>query len=179
MLAEDKLKLLLDKQEIIEIIYTYCRAIDRRDPELLQSVFHSDSTHDHGPYEGSSSGFCKFVLDAFRTIGATQHLVGNILIDLKGNTAFAETYWVAFHRIPEKQSGPDVLFKSHGGDEDLFIGGRYIDRFDRRNGVWRIAHRFGVHDWQRWEPTLQDGFLDLPEIKRGRRDKTDWAYWRG
>jgi hypothetical protein len=177
--ATDGLKLLLDKQEIKEIIYKYCRAIDRRDLDLLQSLFHADSTHDHGPYEGSSSGFCRFVMEAFKTIGETQHLVGNILIDLEGDTAFTETYWVAFHRIPEKQPEGAVLFRSHGRDEDLFIGGRYIDRFECRDGVWKIAHRFGVHDWQRWEPTSQEGFLELPEMKRGRRDKRDRAYWRG
>ena len=179
MTDPDRLQLLLDKQEITEVIHLYCRALDRRDEELLRTVFHPNSTHDHGPYEGPSSDFCKFVMKGFSTIGATQHQVGSILIDLQGDIAYAETYWVAFHRIPENQSEGDVLFKSHGKDEDLFIGGRYVDRFERRNGVWKIAHRFGVHDWQRWETASERDFLDLPEIKRGRQDKQDRAYWRG
>ena len=33
-------------------------------------------------------------------------------------------------------------------DRDLFImAGRYLDRFQRRDGEWRISRRQVIHDW--------------------------------
>ena len=41
---EDKvLEALLDKQAITEVIYRYCRGIDRFDFELVKSCFHADA----------------------------------------------------------------------------------------------------------------------------------------
>ena len=31
------------------------------------------------------------------------------------------------------------------------FGGRYVDRFERRDGEWRIAHRNLVHEWDKVE----------------------------
>ena len=60
---DEKLKLAADKIEIADVVYKYCRAIDRMDRELLESVFHEDSIHHHGEYEGPSSDFCNFAFD--------------------------------------------------------------------------------------------------------------------
>ena len=46
---------LLDKQACGEVMMTYCRAIDHKDEGLLRSVFHPDSYHRHGAYEGPST----------------------------------------------------------------------------------------------------------------------------
>ena len=171
---------LADKQAITEVIHRYCRAIDRCDGDLLSNCFHADSTHDHGPYAGPSADFCKFALQLLAQVGTTQHQAGNILIDLRGDIAYAETYWVAYHRIlaDGPREGAGVLV-SRGMDEDLFIGGRYIDRFERRSGEWRIAHRFGIHDWQRFEAADERDFKAMPADKRGQRNRSDRAYWRG
>ena len=60
---EEKLIIAAEKIEISDIIYKYCRAIDRMDRELLESVFHEDSTHHHGEYKGSSSHFFDFAFE--------------------------------------------------------------------------------------------------------------------
>ena len=41
------LEIAADKIAISEVVYKYCRAIDRLDRELLESVFHEDSIHHH------------------------------------------------------------------------------------------------------------------------------------
>ena len=33
----------------------------------------------------------------------------------------------------------------------MSFGGRYIDRFERRGGEWKIAHRAVVHEWDKIE----------------------------
>ncbi|HEY8351680.1 MAG TPA: nuclear transport factor 2 family protein [Sphingomonadales bacterium] len=174
------LRQLQDRQEITDLIHRYCRALDRCDEELLRSVFHPDSTHEHGPYKGTSAEFCGFAMDLLRSIGPTQHHLGNVLIDLQGDVAYAESYFVAYHRIPANMPSAQGIMADHtpGVEEDLFIGGRYVDRFERRGGQWKIAHRTGIHDWQRWETADERGFRSPASGLIGRRDRSDPVYLR-
>ena len=48
----NSLEVAADKMAIMDVVYKYCRAIDRLDRELLESVFHEDSIHHHGEYKG-------------------------------------------------------------------------------------------------------------------------------
>jgi hypothetical protein len=34
-------------------------------------------------------------------------------------------------------------------DRDTVIGGRYLDRLEKRDSEWRIAHRQMLYDWLR------------------------------
>src|SRR5262249_23624395 len=108
----------------------------------------------------------------------TQHHIGNVLIELQGERAGAETYWVAYHRIPADAGGTGLV-AGRGAETDLFIGGRYIDRFERRDGGWKIARRVGIHDWQRFEPASDGGFFQSQPRKRGVRSRDDLSYSRG
>ena len=177
MNTDISLRMLIDKQAISEVIYRYARALDRCDLELLKSCFHEDSTHDHGEFEGSSRDFCDWAMALLRRLTATQHHIGNILIDLDGERANAETYWVAYHRIPAEAGGSGVV-AGRGEETDLFIGGRYIDRMELRNGTWKIARRVGIHDWQRFEPAKDGGFFQSEPRKRGTRSRDDPSYHR-
>jgi SnoaL-like domain len=170
------LQMLVDRQAITEVLYKYARAIDRCDLELLKSCFHSDSTHDHGEFVGKSLEFCDWAIERVQRLTATQHHIGNILIDLDGDFARSETYWVAYHRIPPKPSDTDVSAGQSGGT-DLFIGGRYLDRMARRRGAWKITRRVGVHDWQRFEVPSDGGFFSSDPRKRGIRSRADLSYW--
>ena len=59
---------------------------------------------------------------------------------------------------------------------NLFAG-RYVDRFERRDGEWRIARRTVVHDWSRQLPTAPESLgLPLAGFAQGRRDRTDPVY---
>jgi hypothetical protein len=49
-------------------------------------------------------------------------------VDLSHDVARSETYAVAFHRYTD----PD------GYPTDMWAGLRYVDRFERRDGQWRI-----------------------------------------
>jgi hypothetical protein len=35
---------------------------------------------------------------------------------------------------------------------DLWVGGRYLDRMEKRDGVWKIVDRVGTTDWTRLDP---------------------------
>jgi len=134
---------LLDKYAIERVLYDYCSGIDRCDEELLRSVYHPDAYDDHGVYRGDADGFVTFALKSLRRHDlATQHLVSNVRIDLDGDRATCESYLVARH-----------VRDSEDDRHLLTYAGRYLDRFEKRDGEWRIAHRLLVCDWEKAETT--------------------------
>ena len=74
----------------------------------------------------------------------------------------AETYWLVALRLKARE-------------EIVFGGGRYVDRFERRNGEWRIAVRNVVSEWT---TTLESGDLMGEPYAEGIRDRTDTSYQR-
>jgi len=76
------------------------------------------------------------VIDKFaNTPRIAQHHVTNVFAEEDGTTAHVESYFIAFN--PQPVEG--------GGEHDLGAG-RYLDRFERRGGEWRIADRKVVND---------------------------------
>ncbi len=134
---------LLDKQACAELVFRLARAIDRRDEALMRSVFHDGATDDHGLFAGTAAAFVDWVLPLLATMTRTQHLIGQCLIEAAGDTARGESYFTAHH----------ALAGQNGTDRVTIAAGRYLDRFERRLGVWRIAHRHAVYDWSSAGPS--------------------------
>jgi SnoaL-like domain len=57
--------------------------------------------------------------------------------------AHAESYCIAFHRRVVAEDRPAA---------DVYIWLRYIDRIERREGTWKIAHRLCAFDGSREDP---------------------------
>ncbi|HEV2651744.1 MAG TPA: nuclear transport factor 2 family protein [Rhizomicrobium sp.] len=134
---EARLRELLDKQDCIELVYQLARAIDRCDADLLRTIFHPDATDDHGVFHGTARDFIPWVMDVLATMKRTQHCICNVLIDVQGDKAFGESYFIAHHTIA-REGQPDTF---------MLAAGRYLDRFERRNGEWKISHRQAAYDW--------------------------------
>lgn len=134
---EEMVRELHDLQAIRTKVNTYCRAVDRLDRELLLSVYHPDAIDDHGMFVGSPEAFADwaFGLHAKQQV-SHQHMIMNHTCELDGDTAHAETYWM-FAGMNRGEDGPWLTLG----------GGRYIDRFERRGGEWKIAARKCVPDW--------------------------------
>ena len=156
---------LLAKQEIQELSGTYMRGLDRLDPVLLRGVFHDDAETDYGFFQGGPDAFVAMAMGALREHAANHHMLGQINLRLEGEVAFGEVYFQAFHRIA-----------SDGRDVDLFISGRYVDRYERRGGAWKIAFRAEVNDWARTEPAADVYFQTNPRSLRGARAPEDLSY---
>ena len=153
---------LLAKEDIRTLSRQYMRGLDRLDAELLRSVFFDDARVDYGFYRGPAREFVAFAMRALRDHHANHHFIGQMSVDVEGDVAFGEIYFQAFHRIVEA-----------GAEKDLFIAGRYVDRYERRNGVWKIAFRAEVNDWARTDPATDDFFRSAPEALRGARGADD------
>jgi len=155
---------LIDREEIRDVIMRYCRGIDRLDFELIRSSFHPDAVADfpEDVYTGKVDGFINFLKKELPTFARTNHFLGNLLIELDGDVAHTETYIIGYDK-----STPAHKW----GGAFVTLWARYVDRFERRDGVWRIAHRKFVIDWQRNDEA--GGWFELPPEQLGRRDGTD------
>lgn len=186
MNRDDEISTLIDKQAIMELIYRYARALDRLDEPMLRSVFHPGARHAHffeGPSSDSSipsrpgapGDFVAFAFEVLRTHLRTHHQLGNTLIELDGDAAFAETYFTAYHRM-RPLGDPLASPAAFETEMDYLVGGRYIDRFERRGGEWRITHRTGMTDWMRIEPPASTAFGSVAATQVGRQGAEDFLY---
>ena len=156
---------LLAKQEITDLVSRYMRGLDRLDKALLRSTFHDDATTDYGFFQGGPDDFTEMAYGALQDHLANHHMIGQTLIDIEGEVAFGEIYFQAFHRII-----------TDGEERDLFICGRYVDRYEKRNGVWKIAFRSEVNDWSRNDPATDGYFAATPQsLRGGRMDDASYA----
>ena len=158
---------LLDRQAIWDCLNTYSRAVDRLDRELLMSVYHPDAVDDHGAWVGDRDYFADTAFAYHRANQTrTQHVITNHTCEIDGATAHAETYWMM------------AAMNTSGAPLSL-SGGRYIDRLEKRDGVWKIAVRVCVSDWhgQPGASTAPPEIRALLEAGTAR-DRTDPSYMR-
>ena len=130
---------LLAREAIRDCIYRYCRGIDRCDADALASAYWPGAEDDHVFWKGPIEEFIPWVLPILKSRDQTQHAITNILIRVDGDKAHVESYFNAYERARRKDKGPN----------DIFVGGRYLDRMEQRDGEWRIASRKVVIDWFR------------------------------
>jgi hypothetical protein len=153
---------LLAKQAITEALYKYCRAMDRMDNELGKSVFHADAVADYGTmFKGTGHGFIEFVYEAHAGMLLHQHQLGNILITVEGDRAYSESYVTVTFRRTDEASGLIGMYS----------WGRYIDRWEKRDGRWAISHRHYLHLTDESRPVDDSQFPST-----GMRDRTDPSY---
>ncbi|OHV30445.1 MULTISPECIES: nuclear transport factor 2 family protein [Pseudofrankia] len=154
---------LLDKQAIREAIMRYCRGVDRADPDLISSAYHPDAVDDHGRqrYTGATVG--RGIADLARSWKVSAHHVTNQLITLHGDeTAGCETYFMAWQSM-----------ETDGEERLLLALGRYVDRFERRDGEWKIANRLVIVELTYIAPA---GGPPPPLLGLGSRDRNDPSY---
>jgi hypothetical protein len=132
-----RLQELLDKDAIRHLVLMYSRGVDRKDTNLLRSLYTADGVDNHGPvYRGSASGYVDFLEVSFPIITVGAHYVCNHLISIEGDTAEGEVYAIGYHILPA----------SDGGFTESFVGVRYLDHYRREAGVWKFALRDVVFD---------------------------------
>lgn len=155
-----QLQEVIDRQQIHEVLMRYCRGVDRADEEMVNSTFHDDAIDDHGvprPAKELAAGIGR------GTQPQLMHFSGNHLIELDGDKAYVESYFISF-------SPQDVDGKTHTRTR----AGRYVDRFEKRNGEWKIAYRRVIDEWSRL-----DELKAAPEeigVHSGSRSKADPVY---
>jgi len=125
------LSALLAEHAIARSLTRFARGMDARDWDELLAVMTPDATGDLGT---GPLGTPQAVVDCIRSYldacGPTQHLLGNLLVEVDGNVASSRCYVSDMHLGP-----PD---KGHLTFATL---GDYHDRWECRDGTWRMVHR--------------------------------------
>lgn len=129
----------IDREKIRDCLARLARGEDRRDAQLIRGCYWPDATDDHGIFKGTFEEYLAWVVPGSSVIPVTLHTLGQSLIDLKETRALVETHLTSYHRI-DLGTAPA---------RDLVIGGRYLDRMEKRGSEWRIAHRIMMYDWLR------------------------------
>jgi hypothetical protein len=186
----DRLRELLDKADIQSAIYRYARGIDRVDLALVKSTFWDDAVHVGGPLEGRFADIAEQFVSVMLQQGcaSTQHYMVNMHIELDGDHARSETYLLAYHRThpgaegAERFLGAERLAQAGGAVDgrayDIFVGNRYLDEWQRREGIWKIARRKFIVDWDQTLPAsnvVRGGAFDA-FLYRGMRGRNDESY---
>ena len=123
------------REAIKDCVLRYCRGADRLDADLMLSAYHPDAIDEHGKFVGTAADFVAWALrQHVDSHLSTQHLVANHRCDIEGETAHTETYFM-------------FVAMNKRGKVLQMNGGRYVDRFERREGKWAIAYRICLRDW--------------------------------
>jgi SnoaL-like protein len=134
--SAEQLTALVDRDEIRDCIARLARGEDRRDARRISACFWPDAAVDLGIFAGPFDEYVAWVVPGSPAIPVTQHVLGQIVIEHTADAAVAETHVTAYHRL----AGDD-------GDRDVVIGGRYLDRLEKRGTRWRIGQRTMLYDW--------------------------------
>ena len=156
------MRTLADRQEITDLIYRYCRSMDRIDAQLGYTIWHDDAVADFGAviYQGSGRGFIDHVCAVHRQTLAHSHQISNMIIQLDGDRAASESYVTATLRV---MKGDKLL--------QITAWSRYIDQWSRREGRWGIDKRIAVLDFDEIREVTAIG-----KSGRGSRDRDDPSY---
>lgn len=140
---------LLDRQEIEDVLIAYARGADRGDADLIAAAYHPDAIEDHGgTFLGPAADYVAMLRKVLPSAPRMSHIVTNLLIDLDGDDARSEAYFLTFSR---RDTVPDPF--------DSLTMARIIDRWERRppagttgDGQWKIAHRRLAWEWNHEMP---------------------------
>lgn len=127
---------LLEREQILQCLVRLARGEDRRNAEMITQSYWPDSITDYGVFKGDFQAYLDWVVPGAPQIPVTQHVLGQSYVELEGDSAKVETQVTSYHRVDMGEEHRDTV-----------IGGRYLDRLEKRDGEWRIAERTMLYDW--------------------------------
>lgn len=167
--AQADIRRLIDRIAIEEVLARYCRGIDRCDADELARVFAPDARIDYGDGAKPPGETIAGLMAGLGAMTLTHHSIGNVICEIDADRARCETYCTALHIL--------------SSDEEMVVGGRYLDTLTKNAGEWRIAQRLYIMDWNRQGPATMQvaGGLYDTLARRGARHPHDpsYAWWAG
>jgi ketosteroid isomerase-like protein len=123
---------------IEDCLKRFARAVDRQDWKAARQAYHDGAFDDHGFFKGPPDAFLAHIEKLHAQQDHSMHFNTNVLIEFQSKErAFVETYVLVLQRfLPGAPNAP----AGSAGLRNL-ASARYLDRFEKRNGAWRIAHR--------------------------------------
>lgn len=143
-MADDGLALLLAERAITRVLHRYAQGVDRFALAQVRSCYWDEATDAHLPlFEGPVDEYVRWLGEVLPAVAAISHQITNILIDVDLGAGRAEVEAYCLNGLVSGEP-PETRIQCL----------RYLDRFERRDGEWRILERRVVRDWNR---TIPDG----------------------
>ena len=162
-----------DHLAIVQVLYQYCRGVDRMDAELTLDCFEPEAQLTYSDnYVGDAVGFVEWLWPMHAGLINHVHTIGNVVVAADGSDS-AST---------DAQIRVTLRFEQGGQVVDLVGLGRYLDRWVRRDGRWRISARTYVTDMTTVipvaTPNVNEELRRSAEARRiaGTRDRADPSY---
>jgi SnoaL-like domain len=150
--------------EIQDMLFRYCRGLDRMDKPLALSVFHPESELDiEGAFKGSGIAFVDWVWEQHNKALRHSHNITNVYVEIAGETAASEAYVMMVMHVATP--GGMTLIQGHG---------RYLDEWVRYEQRWVIKKRRATREFQEVRQLAAERAPGAPALSR--RDGTDPSY---
>lgn len=142
------------RQALHELLMAYVRGADRGDPTIMKSAFHADGRMETGLADPAIERYAAEMVERTRSAYRTMyHSISNESYEIFGDRARGECYVTAFAVTAGQDS------------QEITAGGRYLDQFERREGIWKIRHRRYIQDWRTSRPAQQDATTHGPTVR--------------
>jgi hypothetical protein len=139
----------------------FARAVDRQDWALARTLYHDDAFDDHGFFKGPPDAFLAHIAKMHEVQEHSMHFNTNVLIEFESRErALVETYVLVLQRFADRR---------------VTASARYLDRFERRNGEWRVARRILVFGDMVPEP-IREPLAFPPEFTEQKHSMGDPLY---
>src|SRR5262249_20279332 len=122
-MADAALQGLLDRAAVHDVLLRYARAVDGRDLDAVASCFTADAAYEGALARGAIVGPLAALRAALERCGGTMHSVGNVAIEVTGDTAASEPSAIA---SPRRRAEA----------RQYVVAVRYRDSFVLRDGRW-------------------------------------------
>jgi hypothetical protein len=157
---------LKDRLAILDLVNNQARGHDRHDVELMTSVYHEDGIDEHGPNVVAGPEYGEWANQVHSAVFEDHlHNITTHTCEIDGDLAHCESYVMG-------------TMRARDGKTLMCMGGRYLDRLERRDGVWRMVLRRCTIEWAF---TVDASVLQSGAFKgflKGVRDKSDLSYAR-
>jgi ketosteroid isomerase-like protein len=157
---------------IEDCLKRFARAVDRQDWRAARDLYHDGAFDDHGFFKGAPDAFLAHIEAMHAEQDHSMHFNTNVLIEFASpERAFVETYVLVLQRY---RAGAAKVPPGAAGLRNL-ASARYLDRFEKRGGEWRVVHRTLVFGDIEAAP-MQEPLRFPPEFTEQRHDMQDPLY---
>jgi hypothetical protein len=141
---------LQDQLAISALMQNWALARDTGDWGRLRATAHPGAAMTTTWFDGTFDAFVESCEASWRKGSRSQHFLGGTVAEIKGNRAIAQT-----------RMSINVRSQLDGVEVDAVCLGRFFDRVEKRDGVWRLFRRSVIYEKDRIDPVDPGGKISL------------------